>query len=216
MKKERDFVEKARVFLTLFIRITLVAALFSTLVTQNWYVLFIVVLALALTFLPFIIEKQYRVDLPAELEMLTVILVYASIFLGEVHDYYLKFWWWDLALHALSGIAVGFVGFMILFIMYKGKKIEARPVTIALFSFCFAAAIGSLWEVFEFAMDQIFGLNMQKSGLLDTMWDLVINHAGALIASAAGYVYIKRGDSFIFNIMMRRFKKNNPDLVKKR
>ena len=38
---------------------------------------------------------------------------------------------------------------------------------------CFAITIGALWEVFEFGMDQLFGLNMQKSGLLDTMGDLI-------------------------------------------
>lgn len=54
---------------------------------------------------------------------------------------------------------------------------------------------------FEFTTDQVFGTNMQKpmfsdySGLTDTMWDLIIDTTGALIASISGYLYlIKRSN----------------------
>jgi uncharacterized membrane protein YjdF len=60
-----------------------------------------------------------------------------------------------------------------------------NPGFVALFAFVFAIALGTLWEIFEFAMDQIFGLEMQKpmfgdpSGLTDTMWDMIVNAIGA-------------------------------------
>jgi hypothetical protein len=40
-------------------------------------------------------------------------------------------------------------------------------------------------------MDQLFGFNMQKSGLIDTMWDLIMTFAGALIVSILGHFYLK-------------------------
>jgi hypothetical protein len=54
-----------------------------------------------------------------------------------------------------------------------------------------AVAVGVTWEIFEFAADQLFGLNMQKSGLLDTMWDLIFDCIGASIAALAGFLYLK-------------------------
>ena len=40
-------------------------------------------------------------------------------------------------------------------------------------------------------MDSFFGLNMQKSGLTDTMWDLIITAVGACVASVPGYLYLR-------------------------
>jgi uncharacterized membrane protein YjdF len=76
-----------------------------------------------------------------------------------------------------------------------------RPGFIAFFAFCFAIAVGALWEIFEFAMDELVGTNMQKpflgdpSGLTDTMWDLIVNALGALAIALFGYLYMKRGMS---------------------
>ena len=76
--------------------------------------------------------------------------------------------------------------------------------------------MGGIWEIFEFGMDSFFGLNMQKSGLVDTMWDLVVDTIGALVISLLGYFYLKRGDSLIFDRVIHRFVKRNPQLFKKR
>jgi hypothetical protein len=52
--------------------------------------------------------------------------------------------------------------------------------------------VGLLWEVFEFAMDSLFSLNMQKSGLVDTMGDLMVNMVGGALAAGAGVLYLMR------------------------
>lgn len=74
-----------------------------------------------------------------------------------------------------------------------------RPRFVALFAFMFAVGMGALWEIFEFAMDQLFGMNMQKSGLIDTMWDLIVDTAGALVIALLGWVYLRTSgsDSFL-------------------
>ena len=40
--------------------------------------------------------------------------------------------------------------------------------------------IGVIWEIFEFTMDHVFDLTMQKSGLPDTMTDLIVDCAWEL------------------------------------
>ncbi len=212
LKKKDPFLEKFHFFFIWFVRITLLIALYRSIISENWHVLEIVLLALMLTFLALFFERRYKIDIPIEFEISMVLLIYGSIFLGEIKGYYSTFWWWDLVLHTLTGIIVGLVGFLILLTLYKRKRIIAAPASIAVLSFSIAAAIGGVWEILEFSMDQLFGFNMQKSGLVDTMWDIIVNNIGALLAALVGYLYLKRGETPIISRIVKRFKKENPRL----
>jgi len=207
--------DKANRIFLLLIRLSLFGAIIFALFSERWLVFFVSFFTLILTFIPRIFEETYKIDLPVEFEVITVLFIYGSLFLGEVHGYYTRFWWWDLALHTGSAIAFGFIGFTVLYILYKTEKIEGSALIIALFSFFFAIGIGALWEIFEFTVDVTFGLNLQKSGLLDTMSDLIVDSIGALIASVSGYLYLKNGDLPVLNRIMKRFEKNNPRLFDK-
>ena len=212
--KKDPLLEKFHFFFIWFVRITLLIALFRALISENWYVFGIVLFALLLTFFAFIIEKRYKIDIPIEFEIGIVLLIYGSIFLGELRGYYTTFWWWDIVLHTLTGVIVGLVGFLVLLMLYRRKRVIAAPFSIALFSFSLAAAIGGIWEIFEFGMDQLFGLNMQKSGLMDTMFDIIVNDVGAFLSSLLGYFYLKGGEVPILSRIIRRFKKENPSIGK--
>lgn len=214
--KDPDRLERVHHVIILAIRIVSILAFAEAVRTVRPLLMLVIALNFFLTFAPRLFERRYKVDIPIEFEILIILFVFASIFLGEVQGYYFKYWWWDAMLHTLSGVAIGFVGFLILYIMAKGNKLKARPITIALFAFCFSVAIGALWEIFEFAMDQFFGLNMQKSGLVDTMWDLIVDSVGALFASAVGYLYLKRKNLPIFGHIIETFEENNPRFFKKK
>jgi len=143
-----------------------------------------------------------------EIELIVLIFIYATLFLGEALAFYHHFWWWDLILHAGSAIIFGFIGFIILYYLYAHHQIESKAYALALFSFSFAIAIGVVWEIFEFGMDSIFGLNMQKSGLIDTMGDLIVDSIGALLASSIGYFYLRVKHTLVFkDIIMQMIKK---------
>ncbi|MBU1988375.1 MAG: hypothetical protein KKD94_02740 [Nanoarchaeota archaeon] len=213
--KREESREKIHHLLMLIIRAILLIAFAFSIYEKRWALLFMISLNFLITFLPKLFEKKYRVNIPIEFETLILLFAFASLFLGEVRDYYVRYWWWDAVLHVGSGVALGFAGFIILYVLYKGNKINARPITIVLFSFCFAMAIGAVWEIFEFGMDQIFGLNMQKSGLIDTMWDLIVDGLGAIFASVVGYIYLKRGEVFFIDKIIKRFVRDNSSLFKK-
>ena len=95
-------------------------------------------------------------------------------------------------MHAFSAIALGLIGVGVLYELDKNTVIKANPLVLLFFAFCFAIAIGAIWEIFEYNVDLFLGTNMQKSGLVDTMEDLMINSFGALIACIFGYFYIKK------------------------
>ena len=147
----------------------------------------------ALTIVPFAVGRRLQIAIPPEFEVLAVVFIYASLFLGEVRGYYLRFWWWDALLHTGSGFLLGITGFLLVHVLNEHEEIELhmKPRFVALFAFMFAMGMGALWEIFEFGMDQFFGLNMQKTGLVDTMWDLIVDGVGALAISIFGWVYLR-------------------------
>ncbi len=162
---------------------------------QDWFVLSVAVLAFVIIVTPVILEKALDIDFPTEIEIALLLFIYASLYLGEINYFYTKFWWWDLVLHAVSGFMVAFLGFIIAYLLNTQKRISLHlsPLFLAIFSFSLAQTMGVFWEIGEFSMDTAFGLNMQKSGLLDTMGDLIANTVGALIVSSYGYWYLRTG-----------------------
>ncbi len=185
----------------------LVAGMVLALWQGEWLTAFTTFGIVLLTMLPIALERRLQVYIPAEIELLALLFVFASLFLGEVRDYYYRYWWWDTALHAGSGFLLGIVGFLLVHILNEMERVSItlKPGFVAFFAFLFAIGIGTVWEIFEFAMDQLFGMNMQKpmlgdpSGLTDTMWDLIVDALGALVISVLGYTYIRkdRNESFL-------------------
>ena len=53
-------------------------------------------------------------------------------------------------------------------------------------------------------MDILFGLSMQKSGVIDTMGDLIVDAIGA------GYWYLKRGGTKFLPLTIEKFVEDNP------
>ena len=190
---------------------------------QLWLSLFLVSLIILALFAPVVFKNRLSIDLPAEFHLTAVLFIFASFYLGEVQDFYQRIWWWDMALHISAGFLMGIVGFLLVYILNESERVELQMTTgfIALFAFTFAITIGTLWEVFEFLMDQAAGTNMQKqmfgdpSGLTDTMWDIIVNSFGALFISSIGYLYLKGNKGFFLRKWIRKFIKRNPRLFKK-
>lgn len=210
---DNPIAERIQIGIVYFLRLTIVGAMIIEIIYQRWSLLFITALILLVTYTPSFFEKRYKINLPLELEVFVILFLYASFFLGEVQSFYAKYWWWDVVLHAGSGIALGYVGFIILYVLYGNNKIKTNPLWLAFFSLSFAMSIGALWEIFEFGMDQIFGWNMQKSGLVDTMWDLIVDFIGALIVSVIGYFYLRKKNKSLFGKILTKFMEQNPHLT---
>lgn len=196
----------------LILRLALAAAALFGVVHSNWSVVFASLGTLVLTYAPKLIARQANLQIPLQFEVGITLFLYASIFLGEADNYYEKFWWWDSVLHTGSAFAFGFAGFLILYLLFVRSKLQASPFLVAVFSFAFGLSIGALWEIFEFCMDYFFELNMQKSGLRDTMGDLIVDAVGAGAASVIGYIFLKYKVRDPFDVFVRWFLQANPRL----
>lgn len=202
-RDSESWVDRVEMSIAIVLQVGILLVTGGALFENQWLVAFNGAFVFFLSFVPAIIERRLRVPLPVELTLITCIFLYASFALGEVRDFYEKIWWWDLALHGLSALTVGIIGFLSIYVFYMTRRIRVAAGWIAVITFALAVSVGTIWEIFEFAMDWYFGFNMQKSGLTDTMTDLIINGAGAAIAAAIGYFYVSDEDSLLGRRLIR-------------
>ncbi len=163
------------------------------------------ILGLVVMMLPSVIERKWSIGIPNFMYVLYFIFLYCAIYLGEVRDFYYVIPFWDLILHAFSGAMLGALGFTIVIMLNdkKGINLHLSPFFASVFAFCFALTIGAVWEIYEFVIDSILGLNMQKymlkdgtpligrDALIDTMEDIIVDAISALVITAVGYIYVK-------------------------
>lgn len=174
--------------------------------------------------IPSVLRKKFKIEIPNTMYYFYVIFLYAAIFLGEIQDFYYKVKYWDLILHTLSGVMIGFLGFSMVDILNNELEIvHLNAFFVAFFAFCFAMTLGGIWEIYEFASDSILGTNMQKfalkngimlsgqDALADTMEDIIVDGIGALVASTIGYISIKYKFTFMNSFKLKIQKKQNTE-----
>lgn len=170
--------------------------------------------------LPSIMTKKFRLEIPNKIYYLYVIFLYAAIFLGEIQNFYYKFQYWDLILHTLSGTMIGFLGFSVIDILNtENENVKLNAFFVAFFAFAFAMTLGGMWEIYEFVSDGILNTNMQKFALqsgigligreavVDTMEDLIVDAIGALVASTIGYISLKYDKDYLNSLIIKMHKK---------
>ncbi len=157
------------------------------------------------SFLPTIVSKNYRIRLPIEIDFVLTSLLYLHFFLGEYNHFYTKIFWWDIFLHFGNSIILGFLGFILAYSLLLTSKMSTKPISASLFALSFSVFIGVLWEIIEFFMDYFFGFTMQKSGIVDTMTDLMMDVTGAMVVSVAGFFYMKKKKEGIFSRLLKKF-----------
>lgn len=167
------------------------------------------ILGVVVMLLPSIINHKWSVPIPRKIYIAYYVFLYCAIFLGEVFDFYYVIPHWDIILHAFSGAMLSALGFILVDLLNTNQRVsvDLSPFFESVFAFCFALALGAIWEIYEFAGDILLGLNMQKaytaegtaligtSALLDTMEDMIVDAGAAAVVAIAGYKANKRKDS---------------------
>ncbi len=187
----------------------LVLELAASVLNARYSLAFVALVTMALSLAPVFFADRFHIQLPVQFFAGIVVFIFGTVFLGEAFGFYEKYWWWDMLLHGGSAMGFGLIGFIFVFILFEGDKYAAPHWALALIAFCIAISIGALWEIFEFAMDQMFGMTMQKSGLMDTMGDLIVDVIGAGIGAAAGFAYLKGRTRFGLPGMIGEFVAKN-------
>ena len=150
--------------LAFFVVLTMIRAAFM----HRFENIFVCVLALILLALPSIIEKQLAIDIPPLMEGIIYCFIYAAEILGEINSFYTIIPGWDTMLHTINGFLVAAVGFCLVDLFNRSERFTFRlsPLFLALVAFCFSMTVGVLWEFFEFSMDYLFHMDMQKDTVI--------------------------------------------------
>ena len=161
----------------LVLRLIVLASLVSAILRQEYESAFVCVLVLVLFMLPFFIQKNFGIRLPSTLEIIILLFIFAAEILGELQSYFIQYPYWDTMLHTTNGFLCAAVGFSLIDILNRDAKIKftLSPVYVALAAFCFSMTIGVLWEFFEFGMDRLFHMDMQKDTIVHTISSVMLD-----------------------------------------
>ncbi|HBR16045.1 MAG: hypothetical protein A3G39_08820 [Deltaproteobacteria bacterium RIFCSPLOWO2_12_FULL_43_16] len=157
---------------------------------ETYLFAFATAVAIILSLLPSIVERNYRITLPFELDLLITLMIFLHTFFGEWLKFYDRLWVWDKILHVYGSAVISMLAFMIVYALHYTKKIRLTLPLVGLFTIIFAMAVGGFWEIGEFAVDKIFNKDTQN-GLDNTMWDIINDLIGGTFVASMGIIYMK-------------------------
>ena len=161
----------------LVLRLIVLATLVSSVIRSEYESAFICLLVLVLFMLPFFIQQNFGIELPSTLEIIILLFIFAAEILGELECYFITFPYWDSMLHTTTGFLCAATGFALIDILNRNSRIkfELSPIYVALAAFCFSMTVGVLWEFFEFGMDRIFHMDMQKDTVVNSITSVMLD-----------------------------------------
>lgn len=166
------------VFMTL--RSLVVLVMILQMLNGNYENVFLCAFTLVLLLVPSFVQLEFRVELPKTLEIIILLFIFSAEILGEIGEFYLRIPNWDTMMHTLNGFLAAAVGFSMIDLLNRSKRysFNLSPLFLTLVAFCFSMTIGVLWEFFEFAMDQFFGMDMQKDTVLHSINSVMLDPGG--------------------------------------
>ena len=161
----------------LVLRLIVIGTLVSSIIRQEYESAFICLLVLVLFMLPFFIQQNFGIELPSTLEIIILLFIFAAEILGELGCYFITYPHWDSMLHTTTGFLCAATGFALIDILNRNDKIKFQlsPIYVALVAFCFSMTIGVLWEFFEFSVDRLFHMDMQKDTIVHTISSVMLD-----------------------------------------
>lgn len=166
--------------LRIFVVITMITQFFM----GNYQNVFMCILTLVLFMLPAIVEKRFNVELPDTLEIIVLLFIFSAEILGEINEFYLRIPHWDTMLHTINGFLAAAIGFALVDLLNKSDNValSLSPFFVAVVAFCFSMTIGVMWEFFEFSMDHLFAMDMQKDAIVSSFSSVSLNPEGHNVA----------------------------------
>ena len=132
--------------------------------------------------------KTFITLVPYRVQTMLNVLICFGVVVGTTVNKFTTFEYIDIPEHFMAGY-IAAAGSYELAVIIQGKRPKDKvlsPALAAMFSLAFGVMLLVGWEFYEFTMDRLYGLNLQRSvfnseaGLIDTMIDLIFGAAGSL------------------------------------
>ena len=159
------------------LRALVIAVMVLQIFNREYYDVFLCALTLTLFMIPSFVERRLHIDVPNTLEVIILLFIFAAEILGELECYFITYPNWDSMLHTTTGFLCAATGFALIDILNRNSRIKFQlsPVYVALAAFCFSMTVGVLWEFFEFGMDRVFHLDMQKDTVVQSITSVMLD-----------------------------------------
>lgn len=167
------------------LRLLVIVTMILQFLNGNYENFFLCILTLILLIMPSLIQVTLKIELPTVLEILILIFIFSAEILGEIREYYIMIPMWDTILHTINGFLAAAIGFSMVDLLNRSDRMtfQLSPLFTAIVAFCFSMTIGVVWEFFEFGMDMIFGLDMQKDTVIQAIRSVTLNPDGRNIVT---------------------------------
>ncbi|MFP9062239.1 hypothetical protein ACLI4R_17185 [Natrialbaceae archaeon A-chndr2] len=151
-------------------------------------------IALSITVIPAVMKRDLKLAVDPGL----AIWVTSAVFLHAIGTagLYDAFGPWDHLTHTLSATVVGAGGYATLRAIHiHDPAIHLPRWALFAFTVVFVLAMGVIWEILEFIVDQgalMLGIEpvLAQHGIDDTMLDMLFNTLGAVVVATWGTVYL--------------------------
>ncbi len=124
-------------------------------------------------------KKSFIIEVEASTQTMLSLFIFIGVCVGSTFNNRTTFEHFDLVTHCASGVLSAWFGYDFANIIYR-KRGDLGPAMSSLFSLAFALSIAVGWEIYEFSMDSIYGMTLQK-GNTDTMVDFIACAIGAVV-----------------------------------
>ncbi|SDR05263.1 hypothetical protein [Natronobacterium texcoconense] len=196
-------------------QIALVVVLAYGLWTLQLPVITNAILALVITFIPAVLNRDFNITVEPGLAL----WVTSAVFLHAIGTagLYDAIATWDHLTHTLSATVVAAAGYATLQALHiHGESIHLPRWAMFAFTLVFILAMGVIWEILEFFVDQgalVLGIDpvLAQHGIDDTIVDMMFNVLGAIIVATWGTVYLTEFSDSLATQLEERFDARESD-----
>lgn len=182
------------------------------------YAAFQAALALFMFTFPSLITRFLHFIIPQDCRLIYYVFTFSTIVVGSAMYGYSHIPYWDKLFHFFSGILISAAGLIVCHLLFhtlSGAQ-RARRTLYVLFPFFFNLSAAVLWEVYEYMLYILFGIdavNHLTSGVHDTMQDMIVCLIGGLLFTCSLLRGFHKGkNGYILNICTHFFNLRGQEL----
>lgn len=183
MTKAYGYLPKNQRILWLILRIVILGwgiyGLFHGSVVEFLEAIFAIIFTHLWDFFQIFGKKSFIIEVEASTQTMLSLFIFIAVCIGSALNNRTTFEHFDIVTHCASGVLSAWFGYDFANIIYR-KRGDLGPAMSSLFSLAFALSIAVGWEIYEFSMDMLYGMTLQK-GNTDTMVDFISCAIGAVI-----------------------------------
>lgn len=190
MTKPFGYLPKSQKILWLVLRTVIICwgvfGLFHGSVVEFLEAIFAVIFTHLWDFFQIFGKKSFIIEVDCGSQTMLTVFIFTAVVIGSTVNNRTTFQHIDVLTHFIAGFISAWFGYDFANIVYR-KRGDLGPAMSSLFALTFALALSVGWEIYEFSMDRIYGMNLQCSapdteyGLIDTMCDFIVCSVGSVL-----------------------------------